>query len=128
MTDNTAKSAKTAKSYRVVYRIENETGSGLFQAALEKKNGYEPWDVVLLHEMYGMEWPMPVGPIPRYYIFGFDSKEQLSEWFPEETRAQLRAWGLNINAYEVPETDVIDEVGQVIFNPMFAKRLENQNV
>ena len=113
---------------RIVYRIENSTGEGPFAAALKGKNGLTPANLVNRLFKTGVDWPPPEGTYPRYFRFGFASLDQLKTWFPPTTHPVLKSWGLDINVYEVPEDHVIDDVEQVVFNPMLAKKVEGNLV
>lgn len=58
------------------------------------------------------------------HLFGFDSLDQLFEWFEPKYRTEMHKWAFRIAVYQVPEYAVVTGDHQLIFQEHLATRID----
>jgi hypothetical protein len=105
----------------LVYRIENEHGHGAYRIPVEWRSFSQPYsdtrhpgpsDDPLLRPY----WTLMSGRMKDHYFFGFESIEQLKNWFfDREWLEDLHNSGAKLSIYQSNEDDVIYGRTQLIF-------------
>ena len=94
---------KEAKSPITIYRIEDELGLGPFRKETANKiKSISKEDHILYKKMYNkiskMHKAMIVN-VPKGYVFGYKSKDQLMNWFTKEDLQLLKKYNFSIQSY-----------------------------
>lgn len=121
----------------IVYRIENEIGSGPYVSCpffswkvTNHSDEKHPGAIndnfhLYFHDCKEEYWNNRESSPLKNYIFGFDSLEKLNQWFCEKEIENLKKLNYNIQKYEIDYEFVLEGESkkQVIFLKERAKRI-----